>query len=42
MTKSRAGTRHLTVFSVKLTYLAMLRYREAAEEGAIEIGAFVL
>ena len=31
-----------TVFCVKLTYIAILRYRGAVEEGAVEICAFVL
>ena len=32
----------LTAFCVKLTYIAILRYRRAADEVAVEICAFVL
>ena len=39
---SRAQTCCLTAFCVKLTYIAIVRYRRAADEVAVEICEFVL
>ena len=39
---SRAQTCRLTAFCIKLTYIAILRYRRTADEVAVEICAFVL